>query len=101
MVPTAATTDALQFLQTAKVFRESESRNPKQAGLTKRRITEIVTMANHRYHDALDEIEVEIVRLRWLGLTLVARLLGMLTFISVASDSCHGARSTARGEATC
>lgn len=50
-----------QLLQTAKVLRDPECRNPKQAGLTKKRITEIVTVANQRYHDALDEIEVEIV----------------------------------------
>ena len=52
----------LQLLQTSNILRDQESRNLKQAGLTGRRITEIVTTANQRFHDALDEIEVEIVR---------------------------------------
>ncbi|KAL6721696.1 hypothetical protein ACLMJK_000800 [Lecanora helva] len=52
----------LVLLQTAKILRDPECRNPKQASLTKRRITEIVTVANQRYHDALDEIEIEILR---------------------------------------
>lgn len=43
---------------------DPECHNAKQTGLTKMRITKIVTVANQRFHDALDEIEVEIVSIR-------------------------------------
>ena len=56
--------DSSKLIQTAKILRDPEYHNPKQAGLTKIRITKLVTTANQRFHDALDEIEVEIVSLR-------------------------------------
>ena len=53
---------SLQLLQTSKILRDPASRDMKPVGLTRRRITEIVNSANQRFHEALDEIEVEIVR---------------------------------------
>ncbi|KAL2048352.1 hypothetical protein N7G274_000263 [Stereocaulon virgatum] len=50
----------LVLLQTSNILLDPESRNLKQAGLTGRKITGIVTSANQRFHHALDEIEIEI-----------------------------------------
>jgi hypothetical protein len=58
-------TDKLQLLQAAKkILMDPECHNAKQTGLSKMRITKIVTVANQRFHDALDEIEVDIVSTR-------------------------------------
>ncbi|CAD6568022.1 MAG: hypothetical protein ASARMPRED_001386 [Alectoria sarmentosa] len=48
--------------QTGKILRDPNWRNPRQSGLTQKRISEYVPFANQQFHDALDEIEVEIVR---------------------------------------
>lgn len=105
-----------QLLQTAKILRDPECHNPKQAGLIKRRITEIVTVANQRFHDALDEIELEIVSSHSLLLSFAPLLhllsspisrsapnpckrsagmskLPRLTTSSVTCESSHGTRS--------
>lgn len=50
-----------QLHQTGKILRDPNQRNPRQSGLTQRRINEYVPFANRQFHDALDEIEVEIV----------------------------------------
>ncbi|KAK4690521.1 hypothetical protein P7C71_g6290, partial [Lecanoromycetidae sp. Uapishka_2] len=52
----------LVLLQTSKILREPECHNMRHTGPPKRRITEIVTTANQRFHDALDEVEIEILQ---------------------------------------
>ncbi|KAF6222389.1 hypothetical protein HO133_001475 [Letharia lupina] len=48
--------------QTGKILRDPNQRNPRQSGLTQKRISEYVPWANQQFHDALDEIEVEILQ---------------------------------------
>ncbi|MCJ1274938.1 hypothetical protein MMC21_002737 [Puttea exsequens] len=52
----------LVLLQTSKILREPECYNTRHANLPRRRITEVVSTANQRFHDALDEVEVEILQ---------------------------------------
>ncbi|KAL9127885.1 MAG: hypothetical protein Q9217_003321 [Psora testacea] len=52
----------LVLVQTGKIFRDPDLHNPQNAGLTRRRISEFVPPANDRFHDALDEIEIEILQ---------------------------------------
>ena len=54
-------TNRLQLHQTGKILRDPNRRNARQSGLTQMRIGEYVPFANQQFHDALDEIEVEIV----------------------------------------
>ena len=51
----------LQLLETSKILRDPNCHNLRQAGFTRGRITKMVGSANQRFHEALDEIEVEIV----------------------------------------
>lgn len=48
--------------QTGKILRDPNWRNPKQSGLTQKRINEYVPWANQQFNDALDEIEIEILQ---------------------------------------
>lgn len=50
-----------QLHQTGKILRDPNRRNPRQSGITQKSISEFVPFANRQFHDALDEIEVEIV----------------------------------------
>ena len=50
-----------QLHQTGKILRDPNLRNPRQSGLTQKRINEFVPFANQQFHDALDDIEAEIV----------------------------------------
>lgn len=47
----------------------------KHTGPPRRQITEIVTTANQRFHDALDEVEVEIVSSKFI-IQAIVNLLG-------------------------
>ena len=53
--------DLRQLHQTGKILRDPSLRNPRQSGLIQRRVKEYVPFANQQFHDALDDIEVEIV----------------------------------------
>lgn len=61
-------TDRIKLIQTGKILRDPESRGPKAIGLTKSKVNEFVPAANGRFHDALDEIEIKIVRYLTLSL---------------------------------
>ena len=56
-----ASIHTLQLLETSKILRDPNCHNLRQAGFTRGRITKMVDSANQRFHEALDEIEVEIV----------------------------------------
>ena len=51
----------LQLVQAGKFFRDSSSHEPKHRVPIKRVVNQSVLAANQRFHDALDEIEIEIV----------------------------------------
>ena len=50
-----------QLVQTGKFFQNAMSSNPRPLILEKKRIQATATSVNDRFHEALDEIEVEIV----------------------------------------
>ncbi|KAK0507979.1 hypothetical protein JMJ35_009868 [Cladonia borealis] len=52
----------LVLLETSKILRDPNCHNLRQAGFTRGRITKMVDSANQRFHEALDEIEVEILQ---------------------------------------
>ncbi|KAL8794617.1 MAG: hypothetical protein Q9195_002813 [Heterodermia aff. obscurata] len=52
----------LMLVQTGKFFQNAASANPIPMLLEKKRIQETAASANDRFHEALDEIEVEILR---------------------------------------
>ena len=57
-----STANLLQLHQTGKLLRDQNLWNPRQSGITQKRINEFVPFANQQFHEALDEIESEIVR---------------------------------------
>lgn len=62
-----------QLVRTGKFFQNASSHDPKHLVYTKESITQDVTAANRRFHEALDEVEIEIVSvLGW----EIGRLLG-------------------------
>ena len=52
-----------QLVQTGKFFQNAASGNPKPLGLERKVLQATGASANTRFHDALDEVEVEIVSL--------------------------------------
>ncbi|KAL9633339.1 MAG: hypothetical protein Q9164_004759 [Protoblastenia rupestris] len=52
----------LVLVQTGKILRNPDLHNSQNLGLTRRRISEFVPPANDRFHDALDDIEIEILQ---------------------------------------
>ena len=50
----------LQLHQTGKLLRDQNLWNPRQSGITQKRVNEFVPFANQQFHEALDEIESEI-----------------------------------------
>lgn len=52
----------LVLVRTGKFFQNSSSHDPKHLVYTKESITQVVTAANRRFHDALDEVEIELIR---------------------------------------
>ncbi|KAL8722233.1 MAG: hypothetical protein Q9181_007530 [Wetmoreana brouardii] len=53
---------ALVLKETGKFFRASQSSHSGQIGVVKAAIAQAIPAANQRFHEALDEIEIEIVR---------------------------------------
>ena len=53
---------SLQLVQTGKFFKEAASDEPGDLVSAKHLLTEVGTSANRRFHEALDEIEIEFVR---------------------------------------
>lgn len=53
--------DIVQLVQTGKVFRDRSLHDPKALGNTRERLKKIIPIANERFHEALDEVELEIV----------------------------------------
>ncbi|KAI4252201.1 MAG: hypothetical protein L6R35_007589, partial [Caloplaca aegaea] len=47
---------------TGKFFRAARSQDARQLGIAKAAISQAIPAANLRFHDALDDIEVEIIR---------------------------------------
>ena len=54
-------TDILQLMQTGKVFRNRSLHDPKALGNTSEMLKKVIPKANERFHEALDEIELNIV----------------------------------------
>ncbi|MCJ1426160.1 hypothetical protein MMC29_004062 [Sticta canariensis] len=52
----------LVLVRTGKFFQNASSHDPKHLVYTKESITQVVTAANRRFHEALDEVEIEIIR---------------------------------------
>ena len=48
-------------MQTGKVFRNHSLHDPKALGNTREMLKKVIPGANERFHEALDEIELEIV----------------------------------------
>ena len=48
-------------MQTGEVFRNRSQHDPKALGNTREMLKEVIPKANERFHEALDEIELEIV----------------------------------------
>ncbi|KAL8872037.1 MAG: hypothetical protein Q9174_002261 [Haloplaca sp. 1 TL-2023] len=57
-------TMALVLKETGKFFRASQSNDPRQGAFAKAAIAQTIPVANQRFHEALDEIEIEILRAR-------------------------------------
>lgn len=53
--------DIVQLMQTGKVFRDRSLHDPKALGNTRERLKKVIPIANERFHEALDEIELQIV----------------------------------------
>ncbi|KAL8967854.1 MAG: hypothetical protein Q9183_002735 [Haloplaca sp. 2 TL-2023] len=50
--------------ETGKFFRASQSNDPRQSAFARAAIAQTIPIANQRFHEALDEIEIEIIRAR-------------------------------------
>ncbi|KAL8705432.1 MAG: hypothetical protein Q9201_001456 [Fulgogasparrea decipioides] len=53
---------ALVLKETGKFFRASQSSDSRQIGIAKAAIAQTIPAANQRFHETLDEIEIEIIR---------------------------------------
>ena len=51
-----------QLVQTGKFFKDAASENPEDLVTAKDVLTEVGNSANRRFHEALDELEIEFVR---------------------------------------